>query len=230
MINYIIASYPGTERNKEMKGYSLILQTLVLEKCDLSLVSQITIVRTKPKGDFYPHYYNVKSSINNVPVVFLEYEGENKHHSYDQYLQAYLKYPNFSYYIFMEDDYCTMNKDFDKILVEMYKEKFKNNIGYLCNYATDKLFKIGYHVSISNGIISRETLESIPDILNTYYSIDEEIPQLQFSYLFDKFKIPFTDFCDKYACLFWNSEHKIMVKFNDLKNILMIPIQMYKEN
>ena len=51
MINYIIASYPGIERNKEMKGFSLILQTLVLEKCDLSLVSQITIVRTKAKGE-----------------------------------------------------------------------------------------------------------------------------------------------------------------------------------
>src|SRR6478752_9724721 len=148
-LNYIIATYSGIYRTHENKEYVLQrqLQQLykILKAGKLSLLKQVTIVCPTPRHPAYPKYYQSRMwsyvferEFPHVKLVYLDYHGANEDHSYDQWLQGYVAYPNFDYYLFMEDDYCfdLQQTAFDRALVDMYLRRFPENIGYLSTWAS----------------------------------------------------------------------------------------------
>lgn len=146
-INYIIATYSGKKSDEKvneirpgdvLQKHLAKLKTLFEYKQNLNIpnyIGQITIVEPIPKGEVYENYYQKEKwqSICNVPIVYQTYIGDNTNHSYDQFLQGMMANKNFDYHITIEDDYYIhpSNLEFEKDIVKIYREKFKDNIGYL---------------------------------------------------------------------------------------------------
>lgn len=165
-INYIIATYNGIGKRKHT--YPLpedVLKTHLNKINSLQhSLSQITIMKAKSNND-YKHYYNIEDSIKkfNIPIKILE--CENYGYSMGQWLKAYELFPDFDFYLFIEDDYCGGMDHFDSILLECYNKKFSENIGLLCSLVLgSSLYKEnGSHPTHFEGcvFINKETLEKL---------------------------------------------------------------------
>lgn len=204
-------------------------------------ISQVTIVcpKTKSHHTSSPYYYNKNkwenlfgNTCRHVKLVYIDYVGDNNHASYDQWIQAYLKFPDFEYYIFMEDDYCVHPSifDFDHQLVEFYNKKVSesNNIGYLCTFS-----EFG-HASISNGIINKKTMNFInrnEDILENFYiKSNNTEAQIGFSNMFTQNKsgyVPIYSMHEDFLALFWSSFRKQIELFSSqhVNKYMFIPLQ-----
>lgn len=173
----------------------------------------------------------------------VSYYGENKHHSYDQWLQGMEAFPHNHYFLFMEDDYC-INSDelnFDSFLIEKYKKVFPKNIGYLCSLVEGSW---QYHASISNGMISLDTLKSLgPHVVHQYYNVKHSNTQIAFSMFFLLKNIQIFDMSDEVYPLFWQSSDDTLHNFvksseKELedkigirkKKMLIVPVQMKLEH
>lgn len=225
-INYVVATYSGVIKSRDEKEqYALQVNLNNLHhilKENKTCISQVTVVCPTPRGDAYPNYYQQKKWEKRIPnIVFLPYEGRNDHHSYDQWLQGYLKFPDFDYYIFIEDDYC-VNTDipnFDTKLVEIYKESFPDNIGYLCSKADVNEHR--FHAIVSNGMISRESLEKfdkktmLQELYSTTTYESYPYPQLKFSFMFLNKGIPLKDYRKYYSVPFWDSYSKQTLEYGN---------------
>jgi hypothetical protein len=245
MINYIIATYAGiidSRKNREESEKVLAIQLnelyqlFKLKKINniQNLISKITIVIPPLKHTGYQNYYNSNiTSIENIPIQYLEYKGHNKDHSYDQWLQGYINDTNSNYYLIIEDDYVIdrNNITFDIQLIDIYNNLFKDNIGYLSTLVWDKPFK---HAAISNGFISKSTFETIEKeskqtILNTYYTLKpiQNYPQLKFSQLFNDYNVPQKDLTGNIEILFWDSPSNSIKDFSKVKNneYIFLPCQ-----
>lgn len=167
MINYIIATYAGISKKRELydKETEFILQKhlYILSKClkNTTKISQVTIVKPYNNGLSYKNYYCINKYIKdieklNIPVVIYD-TGISFGSSYSQYIYAFRQNPKFEYYIVMEDDYSpyplTLNFD-DKLLEEYKKVNYEGFLSAYCNS-----WKIGpmYHSMISVGIISKKS-------------------------------------------------------------------------
>jgi hypothetical protein len=100
-LHYIIATYPGTKTEYALEIQLQQLLTIILAGQTTSL-KQITVMctRCKPEHTEKVYYYNKEKWLDifahncpNVTLVFENYVGENKHASYDQWIQGYLLYP-----------------------------------------------------------------------------------------------------------------------------------------
>lgn len=244
-LHYIIATYSGIYRDYENKEYVLQRQLQNLYKILVSkreqglpcLLKRITIVCPEPHHEkTYLKYYQqslwsyvFEREFPDIDLVYIKYKGDNQDHSYDQWIQGYLSCPEHTHNLFMEDDYCFDLKQvmFDKILVDMYHDKFPDNIGYLATWASNNN-NHNLHAAISNGIISSETFKLFSDPLKVYYDMKktETYPQLKFSYMFINNSIPLSDITYKYQALFWNSDTSKKINFasND-KEVLLYPVQ-----
>lgn len=243
-INYIIATYAGIYRPHENKEFVLQKQLghlyhIFASKYDQRIpnhIKRITVVCPTPKEtDIYPKYYqkalwkHVFQSLS-VPIEFVDYIGQNIDHSYDQWIQGYLAYPDCDYNIFTEDDYCVDKHAlyFDTDLINMYKTKFPDNLGYLATWCSEHN---GHelHAAISNGVISTKTMNQFSDPLDTYYNMIKyhAYPQLKFSGMFTLNGIPIDDFATEFQALFWNSETKEEINYSmsDTTERLFIPVQ-----
>jgi hypothetical protein len=255
MINYVIASYSGIiklRKGDETSPYVLqynlsALFDILLKKKKYgieNLISQVTIVCPKPRTEPYPNFYRkdywveqFATHLPNVAIVFMDYVGENKHASYDQWIQAYLKYPDFDYYMLIEDDYCIHPTcvSFDAELVDMYKENFSNDIGYLCSMAGNMGCPT-YHAAISNGLISGKSFKSLgPDILTKYYNVGIQTNnacQISFSLLFTASGIPLADMVNVYQAPFYESSESKKIMFNpkNVARIMFTPIQFVSDD
>lgn len=247
-INYIIASYSGVlftrlpnEKPEDFLQIQLEHLKFILnekkEKNIPNLIKNIIIICPKPKGCFYENYYQKEKwiSILDVPIHFVDYVGDNKYHSYDQYIQGY-NYLKADYYLIIEDDYCIdkNNLYFDIELVNYYKKIFPNNIGYLCSYACKHSDKVYMHGAISNGLISNDTFKQYDNPLQEFYKLKScnQCPQVMFSILFLMKNIEIKDMSDTYTTHFWSSSKRKFEQFNNLnieKNIFL-PIQMFTMN
>lgn len=245
LFNYVIATYSGFLPNRDEKEQEVLqihLQNLydILSHDDRKNKDtfQITIVCPTPKTSEYKNYYQREkweekfSSLNNVKLVYLPYIGKNDHHSYDQWLQGYTNFPDFDYYFFIEDDY-TVNTEFinfDIDLVNLYKKFFFDNVGYLCARACKNEHR--YHASVSNGLISGDTLRRfnkdtiIEELYNFPVKGSIPWPQLKFSFLFSDNGIPVKDYTLFYSTPFWDSYYKnIKMYGNEKLPAILIPIQ-----
>jgi hypothetical protein len=182
----------------------------------------------------YPNYYRKEYWTQQfatlhpeVKIVFMDYVGENKHASYDQFIQAYVAYPDFDYYILMEDDYCIHPQctSFDTEMVDMFSKNL-GKTGYLCSYAAH----LGhpFHAAISNGMISGESFKLLgPDILNKFYNTKAKWPQVQFSLLFTNIGVPLADMLKHYQAPFYRSYDDVKMYYNphNIANVSFTPVQ-----
>jgi len=240
-INYIIATYAGKtsgrllDKNSEfvLDKQLDVLYNLFLKKKELgieNLIEQITIVYPTTVNDPYPNYYQTEKWQNMFKnIVFLQYIGQNKHHSYDQYIQAMQKYQEYDYNIIIEDDYCISldNPYFDLELVQEYKEKFPQNIGYLCTWCPDYPPWAPKHAAISNGMISKATIQSIKNPLEYFYTLRDH-SQKMFSYLFTDHGIELKDISDKYKIFFYYTGDPVIQDYSSVNSnkLIFMPIQM----
>lgn len=247
-INYVIATYSGPipsrigdgkEDEVLQKNLESLLHILREKKQKEipNLINQITIVCPKLPANVQPYkkYYQrdkwekIFREFSDVKLVYLEYKGENQDSSYDQWLQGYTNFSNFDYYIFIEDDYVlnTKNVNFDIQLIKLYRKKFSENIGYLCSKA-GKGTNPHFHAMISNGIISRKSLDIFDNVLEEYYNYSKKIHcQVRFSLLFTDKDIQIKDYSDVYEVKFWDSGEKKIFDYSSCTNSMSIfvPVQ-----
>jgi hypothetical protein len=238
-INYIISTYSGSLGKKRINKLDPLCLQIQFEKIyekKNTLIKQITVV-CPPIKDAYPEYYQKEKWIKlfgekGIKIVFMDYIGDNTHFSYDQYILAYLKYPNFDYYIVMEDDYYMNLDNYDVILVDQMKKKCINGEGFLCSASTKTPGRTNDVAHVSNGIISKKAWENVNKngtILQDFYEkiVPKGIPQIKFSRLFGRIE----DHGADYRVLFWHSPSRVIRTITKSpKPDLINPVQvLYKD-
>ena len=165
--NYVIATYnDATKRRHTHPSPADVLKThLTNLQTSMSSITQVTIMAAK-SPNYYDNYYDIKSVADkfSIPVNILR--CENYGYSMGQWLKAYEKYKNdFDHYIFIEDDYCPGMPNFDKIILNMYLEKFPQQIGILCSLvegSKDFREKGGYPIHFEGVVcVSARTLHKL---------------------------------------------------------------------
>ena len=190
--NYVIATWSGHRRdgNEELQvdSTSYIKKHLTALKSFDHHLNQITICipDNKQEPEIFSQYINSLSNQENFKIL----RRPNKGQSYGSWVDSFKHYSHFDYYIFVEDDYIPQKNNFDSILISLFKAS--ENCGYLCS-RVDKYPPTNYngrpHAAISNGISSREVLQSlISDFKYGEKSTDVHsyaaTPQLEFSWTF----------------------------------------------
>lgn len=241
-INYIIATYSGISKRREkyepdcflclQKQLKYISETIT----NNTKIKQITIMKPDTlKSKVYSEYYNIDKykqkieSISDIKIII--HKCKNYKCSYNQYIECFLKYPKFDYYITMEDDYSPHPTaiNFDLTLLKYYNDIFPENIGLLCTWVNPSGFRgiKRQHAAISNSIISKDTLDKIN--LNKYTDIF--IGQMEFSNIFLNNKIKLKDYSNQgknYQIPYWRTNGGYIWEFSKFKNnkYLLVPIQL----
>ena len=250
-INYCIGTYEGISCNKEK--YKVAPKTNDLHKHMVRLaelipslkipITQITIVKPISYGEKLSNYYRIEEWRKLIPVeiVVLDFDRPDLY-SYGQWIHAYQNFPNFDYYIIMEDDYCFDHVDFTSILLELFMKKVPSNIGYISSLATDKLHGLDWHSAIPSGMISREAMERHDMVYLSRYGAevkgegsDGGMIQYIFSRILVSKGVELVDTSTEYRALFWsdgiseNGEYFCYVQnFSPDKNVvddLIVPTQ-----
>ncbi len=234
MLNYIIATYSANKLEYTLQIQLQILYTLVMSG-DNKYLSQITILCPQVSSG-HPHYYQKDIweklfESTNVKLVYQNYIGDNKNASYDQWIQGVLKYPNFEYYLLIEDDYTLHPSlvNFDSLLVEYYNEMIKDSgEGYLCSFA-DSFMGHPHHAAISNGMMNRKTLNSLGNkVLDEFYVLaSTDFCQIAFSKLFDNKNINISSMHKDFMAWFWCSSKKKLTNYSPecVDKYAFIPVQ-----
>lgn len=153
-IAYVIASYGCCGGRLTAIAHPPLPATYIslhmdkLRECDSSKLYQIFILKAKA---------------SNIDTGFYEYSGEglppikeidypNLAQSYGQWARFLGEYPDFDYYILIEDDYCLDNVNAISLLIEEYEKKLPNG-GFLCS----RILHNPTHAAISNGVVSGKT-------------------------------------------------------------------------
>lgn len=269
-INYIIATWNGIrwikstnsnkrrkeneqERHKQEDVLKIHLEHLVKLKND---ITNITIVKpiNEDKNNILIKYYDViedESIRKNVPNM-TTISCKNYGFSYGQWLLAMKQQVDeYDYHILVEDDTVGGIDNFDSKMIELYKELFKDGIGYLCGFAARKKH-MPYHAAISYGIISKESIKKLMkywennpyDQLGKIYNKkdkkdENKTPsiedggkcQIEFSLILMEAGIPIKDWCEKYVTNFWHKSDKnsdTVITYSKQRNgqQLIIPTQM----
>jgi hypothetical protein len=228
---YVIASYAGDDHGSNREFAAGVLNTQMIQLMIAlrgkrgqgipNLIADVVIVCPRPRGAVFENYYRWTEwrtilKPYGVSVFRLPYNGKNIHFSYDQWIQAYVAYPNYDYYLFNEDDYYLTSPRSDMYLVNEYRRKFPDDIGYLCQYVIEECGH-GYHAATSNGLISRQTFEKVSttpkDILDSFYNHPYQDAQVRFSRLFLEANIPIKDIRDRYSVVHWASNLDYAIDF-----------------
>jgi hypothetical protein len=237
-INYIIATYNDKSKRKHAHPTPNNILKVHLEKIQ-SLqhsLTQITIMKAT-STNYYKNYYNIKETISKFNIPIKEIECENYGYSCGQWMLAYEMFKNdFDYFIFIEDDYCPNINNFDNLLIDIYKQKFTNNIGLLCslvqgqsNYKTsNNIFPIHFEGVIMINNKTMEQLYSFPtwggnprkwlDLIDASIDNDYNWKKLRTGYLGGYYQVAFSH-------LFTLSgiEHKDYLNIVNNDNLLCFP-------
>ena len=149
-INYVIASWSGV-RLSPWLYYEDVLKNHIKTFNEIrNNIDQITIM--KPQNNIQNSYYDVELN-DKIKMI----DCVNEYQSYGQWLKAIELFLNdFDYFILIEDDYVPAIDYFDLKLIEMYQEGT-----YLCSMADTLNGIFSHHAAISNGIISKKTIENL---------------------------------------------------------------------
>lgn len=241
-INYVIATFSGISPRRERvdKGITpstlqLHLQHLIPLLPSCTMVKQITIVR--PHVDThqkYQDYYDISTYVDHIentigiPVKIIDINNYTTGVSYSQYRHTYSAYPDFDFYMLLEDDWVPVQHMFDKILLDAWSAKYKttSDNGYLCMwYPTNTNYP---HAAISVGIISKVALET----LHAHLPLSHELPQYEFSVTLVKLGTTITDYSengDKWRILFWDTNFGSIFDYSygaPAKECLIAPLQV----
>ena len=243
-INYVIATCDIYSKNREMfdKESNMVLQKhmkiLTQLLCNKNNnIKCITIMKPNTDGkNVYEDYYDIDEYIKKITSVGIKVVQEdciNYGSSYNQWINAYEKYPEYDYYILMEDDWVphTECNNFDKLLINIYKEKIKKK-GYLCAWVPNKFSIYKKHLCISVGILNNETFNIIS---KKNKRKDKTISQIHFSNLFINNKLQIEDYSEKgkkYMIPFWETKHGIIYEYSLYvsNNYLLVPIQLLERD
>lgn len=232
-INYVIATCAADRGQKvAIAEHALAIQLYQLQQIfkqkqskQLSnWIAQITIVIPPVIGKrAFEHYYDKSlKNLEGVPVVYLDYYGANKHASYDQWIQAYMAFPEFDYTIIIEDDYCfdIQAVTFDQDWVQIYKSAFPDNIGYLSQWACIESRTSNIHAAVSNGLISRESWERLgSDPLALFYACKTYHCQLDFSVMWSRVGVPLADTKQAHKLTFFHTTALLITHFVSPKEL-----------
>jgi RimJ/RimL family protein N-acetyltransferase len=225
-VNYVITTWSGPRREPNLSYLKNHLLNLLSLKHNLS---QITIVKPIVDG-CNMSYYEVDNLISkfNCDVKILE-KYDNMGQSYGQFFHAYETYKNeFDYYIFVEDDYMVDIDHFDKILVSEFVEQKVD--GFLCSYSGSTPGDPIGGASISNGIISTNSMSKIYDIFpNPIQKINDQegyMCQMNFSKLIWESNLHFKDISKKYRVPYFGT-YVIEYGRTDTSESIFIPHQIF---
>lgn len=123
-VNYLLATWSGKRRNPSTDY--LRAQIAQLSKL-VHRLDQITVIR--PEGSNDPEYYGGFESGHGDYTEYVLLDRPTNDRAYGQFLFAYQQFPDFDYYVLVEDDYLPNCDDFDRILIEVMEEK---GCDYLC--------------------------------------------------------------------------------------------------
>jgi RimJ/RimL family protein N-acetyltransferase len=175
-------------------------------------------------------YYEVNNLISkfNCDVKILE-KYDNMGQSYGQFFHAYETYKNeFDYYIFVEDDYMVDIDHFDKILVDEFVNQEVD--GFLCSYGGPTPTDPIGGASISNGIISTNSMSKIYDIFpNPTQKINDReghMCQINFSKLIWESNLHFKDISKKYRVPYFGT-YVMEYGRTDTSESIFIPHQIF---
>jgi RimJ/RimL family protein N-acetyltransferase len=154
---------------------------------------------------------------------------DNMGQSYGQFFHAYETYKNeFDYYIFVEDDYMVDIDYFDKILVDEFVNQEVD--GFLCSYSGSTPGDPIGGSSISNGIISTNSMSKIYDIFpNPIQKINDQegyMCQMNFSKLIWESNLHFKDISKKYRVPYFGT-YVIEYGRTDTDESIFIPHQLF---
>jgi RimJ/RimL family protein N-acetyltransferase len=222
----VITTWSGSRREPNLSYLKNHLLNLLSLKHNLS---QITIVKPIVDG-CNMSYYEVDNLISkfNCDVKILE-KYDNVGQSYGQFFHAYETYKNeFDYYIFVEDDYMVDIDHFDKILVDEFVNQKVN--GFLCSYCGPTPTDPVGGASISNGIISTNSMSKIYDIFpNPIQKINDRegyMCQMNFSKLIWESNLHFKDISKKYRVPYFGT-YVIEYGRTDTSESIFIPHQIF---
>ena len=225
-VNYVITTWSGPRRVPNLSYLKNHLINLLTLKHNLS---QITIVKPIVE-DCDMSYYEIDSLINkfNCDVKILE-KYDNMGQSYGQFFHAYETYKNeFDYYIFFEDDYMVDIDHFDKILVDEFV--IQEVDGFLCSYSGSTPTNPIGGASISNGIISTNSMSKIYDTFpNPIQDINDQegyMCQINFSKLIWESNLHFKDISNKYRVPYFGT-YVIEYGMTDTSESIFIPHQIF---
>ena len=225
-VNYVITTWSGPRRVPNLSYLKNHLINLLTLKHNLS---QITIVKPIVE-DCDMSYYEIDSLINkfNCDVKILE-KYDNMGQSYGQFFHAYETYKNeFDYYIFVEDDYMVDIDHFDKILVDEFV--IQEVDGFLCSYSGSTPTNPIGGASISNGIISTNSMSKIYDTFpNPIQDINDQegyMCQINFSKLIWESNLHFKDISNKYRVPYFGT-YVIEYGMTDTSESIFIPHQIF---
>jgi hypothetical protein len=241
-ISYIIASYSGKDHTSNRDIAEIVLQVqidsllkLFAKKKELNIpnsIKEVIIVCPPvPTHNQFTAYYDFDTwkpqmDAFNVVLKRIEYVGANQHHSYDQWIQGWQN-ATCSHYFIMEDDYFLNdeNPSIDLELLDLYASTFPSGIGALSVLCSSDETN-GLHQALTFGLMSKQTVEQIPNPLATLYSYTG-YPQLSFSKMLADYHIPMVDWFYKYTILFWNSYLQRIELFNDnTLPLAIVPVQL----
>jgi len=237
-MNYVIATHAGrsARREKHDKENSRILQkhmkALAQSLEHTSHVRQVTIIKPRAENT-YEDYYDIDDYIAQIEKLGIEVVSHETaipfKSSYSQYLYAYSLFPGFDHYIIMEDDWTPFPeaKGFDAILLEEYAKRTGCK-GFLSSWVT-RFEHLDTHSAISVGIIGGDSFQKI---INTFPNTlkDRDIGQMDFSLLFTRSGLPFTDYSEKgsvHMIPFWETNHGVVYEYalHLSGKYLLVPVQ-----
>lgn len=231
MLNYIIATYSANRLEYSLQMQLQILYSIIMQD-KIEYLTQVTIVcpPVKPNCVEHPFYYQKEMWSNlfaktKVKLVYLDYKGDNKCASYDQWIQGYLAFQNFDYFLFIEDDYCIHPSlaNFDSILVNYYCEQ-----GYMCTLASS-LNSLKHHAAISNGMVDKKTMLALgPNVLEDFYKLASIYEaQYAFSIMFENKNIEISSMHTDFVAWFWSSVRNCLEIYSDnnISNLMFVPVQ-----
>ncbi len=230
-ICYVIASYSGADHTSNLSFAADVLHVQMMQfvrtledkraRSIPNLITAVVIVCPQPRGPVLDGYYRwaewrASTAPFGVSVMQLPYVGKNEHYSYDQWLQAYVAYPDYDYYLLNEDDYYLAAAESDVRLVDAYRRAFPDGVGYLCQYRIDDEC-YGPHAATSNGLISRRSFERVAsppaDVLDKFYTLMYWGAQVRFSHVFLGAGVDIRDIRDQYTVLHWASNLQYAIDF-----------------
>lgn len=219
-VNYLLATWSGKRRNPS-KDY-LRAQIEQLQKLHHSL-NQITIIQPAGSDDL-DYYHFLEDPMRVLPIEALHRPTNDR--AYGQFLFAYQKYPNFDYYILVEDDYLPNIDGFDSILIGLLHEK-------KCDYLCGSFGPVpGGTVNVPRhniGIIKGEALKRIIDTTPNwkFHPNGENDGQEQemFAELCHSAGVTIADYSDRFPVPYYD---RYLRYFSDLrgKDTLFVPYQL----
>ena len=166
-INYVIATYDGQCRrtHEYPKPHEVLMAHLEKITTLKHNLTKITVMKARNDGPKVKKYYNIEHLVPKLKCEFEQVDVENFGYSMGQWMKCYEMNKTYDWYIFIEDDYCPNMDNFDRLLVDMYKEKFGEDVGLLCsfiqgskNYVDEDNLPLHFEGVV---VLSRQTLEGL---------------------------------------------------------------------